>query len=204
MSPAASHLVSKQCVSFSAAVILVAAAHLFTLQARSSSRRAASTRVPRHHFTRLLAVHHCIKLLLTNFPVWNHAGRTWSPITSRGEHSGPADPSCSLSACCLDLHSLSPAPSTSHRTLLLCCPSRADPTQLSNTFHMTGLYSNSTHPHCRSPAGPRAVSQARLQLVLYGRSASLCRSLQRYHFPVVALFLLAPMSPSCHTHLRLL
>jgi hypothetical protein len=115
----------------------VAAAHFFTLQARPSSRRAASTRVPRHHFTRLLAVHHCAKQLLDNFPVWDHAGRTWSPIASRGEHSGPADPSCSLSACCLDLHSLSPAPSTSHRTILLCCPCRADSTQPSNTFHMT-------------------------------------------------------------------
>jgi hypothetical protein len=65
------------------------------------------------------------------------------------------------------------------------------------------LYSNSTHPHCRSPAGPRAVSPARLQLVSYGRSAFLCGSLQRYLFPVVARFLLAPMSSSCLTHLPL-
>jgi hypothetical protein len=65
------------------------------------------------------------------------------------------------------------------------------------------LYSNSTYPHCRSPAGPRAVSPARLQLVLYGRSASLRRSLQRYLLPIVAVFLLAPMSSSCLTQLCL-
>jgi hypothetical protein len=65
------------------------------------------------------------------------------------------------------------------------------------------LYSNSTHPHCRSPAGPTAVSPARLQLVLYGRSAFLYRSLQLSHFPVVALFLLAAISSSCLTHLPL-
>jgi hypothetical protein len=34
-------------------------------------------RVPCHLFTRLLAVHHCAKLLLDNIPVWEHAGRTW-------------------------------------------------------------------------------------------------------------------------------
>jgi hypothetical protein len=63
--------------------------------------------------------------------------------------------------------------------------------------------SNSTHPHCRSPAGPRAVSPARLRLVLYGRSASLCHNLPRYLFPILALFLLAPISSLCLTHLPL-
>jgi hypothetical protein len=66
------------------------------------------------------------------------------------------------------------------------------------------LYSNSTHPHCRSPAGPRAVSPARLQLVLYGRSAFLYRSLQLSHIPIVALFLLAPISSSPRSNMSLL
>jgi hypothetical protein len=66
------------------------------------------------------------------------------------------------------------------------------------------LHSNSTHPHCRSPAGPRAVSPARLPLVLYGRSAFLSRSLQRYLFPIVALFLLAMIPSTYSTHLCLL
>jgi hypothetical protein len=65
------------------------------------------------------------------------------------------------------------------------------------------LYSNSTHPHCRSPAGPRAVSPARLQLVSYGRSAFLRRSPYHYLFPIVALLLLAAISSSCLTHLPL-
>jgi hypothetical protein len=65
------------------------------------------------------------------------------------------------------------------------------------------LYSNSTHPHCRSPAEPRAVSLARLPLVLYGRSASLCHSLPRYLPPIVALLLLAAISSSRLTHLPL-
>jgi hypothetical protein len=136
-SSAASHLYFKQCGLLSAASILVAAAHLFTLQARSSSRRAASTRVPRHHFTRLLAVHHCAKLLLTNFPVWESCRR----------HLG-RPPCLAIRALAqrtqlypyprtgLVLRLLSPTPSTIHRTLLLCCPCRADPTQPSNTFHM--------------------------------------------------------------------
>jgi hypothetical protein len=34
-------------------------------------------RVSCHHFTRLLAAHHCAKLLLDNFPAWDHAGGTW-------------------------------------------------------------------------------------------------------------------------------
>jgi hypothetical protein len=33
-------------------------------------------RVPCHLFTRLLAVHHCAKLLLDTFTVWDHASRT--------------------------------------------------------------------------------------------------------------------------------
>jgi hypothetical protein len=63
------------------------------------------------------------------------------------------------------------------------------------------LSSNSTHPHCRSPAGPRAVSPARLQLVLYGRFAFLSRRLQRYLLPIVALFLLAMIPSTCLTHI---
>jgi hypothetical protein len=54
------------------------------------------------------------------------------------------------------------------------------------------LYSNSTHPHCRSPAGPRAVSLAPLQVLLHGSSAFLRRSPYHYLFPIVELFLLAP------------
>jgi hypothetical protein len=63
------------------------------------------------------------------------------------------------------------------------------------------LYSNYTHPHCRSPARPRAVSPARLQLVLYGRSAFLCHSLQQSLVPIVELFLPAPIRSPCRSHL---
>jgi hypothetical protein len=56
---------------------------------------------------------------------------------SRDEHSRAADPTCSLSGYWLALRSLSHLPSTSHRTLPLCCPCRADPTQPSDTFHVT-------------------------------------------------------------------
>jgi hypothetical protein len=138
MSPAASHLVLKQCVSFSAAVILVAAAHLFTLQARSSSRRVASTPESLVTFSRV-----CLPSIIASSccsPIFQFGimpAVLGSPFLSLDDHSGPADLFCSLSPHWLDLHSLSPAPSTIHRTLLLSCPCRADPTQPSNTFHMT-------------------------------------------------------------------
>jgi hypothetical protein len=80
--------------------------------------------------------------------------------------------------------------------------SRSDSTV--NHISHDRLYSDCTHPHCRSPAGPRAVSPARLQLVLCGRSAFLCRRLKLYLFPIVALFLFTPISSSRLTHLCLL
>jgi hypothetical protein len=60
-----------------------------------------------------------------------------SPSLSPDEHSRPADLTCSQIRALARLAPAFAPTSTSHRTLLLCCPCRADPTQPSNTFHMT-------------------------------------------------------------------
>jgi hypothetical protein len=138
MSPAASHLVLKQCVSFSAAVILVAAAHLFTLQARSSSRRVASTPSPLSPFhasacrpSLCQAAARQFSSLGSSRPYLGRPSRLAVSTLAQRTPLAPYPPAGSN--CAL----LSPAPSTSHRSLLLCYPCRADPTQLSNTFHVT-------------------------------------------------------------------
>jgi hypothetical protein len=123
---------------FSAALTFVAAAHFFTLQARSSSQRFAI--VP--SFLSPFHASACRPSLR------QAAARQYSSLGSCRPYLGrppclamstlaQRTPLYSISACWLDLRLLSHLPSTSHRTLLLCCPCRADPTQPSNTSHVT-------------------------------------------------------------------
>jgi hypothetical protein len=116
----------------------VAAAHFFTVQARSSSRRVASTPSPLSLFHASAcrpSLHQAAAHQFSSLgSCRSYLGRpsflsmiTLAQRTSLAPHF-PTGSNCAL---------LSPAPSTSHRTLLLCYPCRADPTQLSNTFHVT-------------------------------------------------------------------
>jgi hypothetical protein len=130
--------VFKQCDITSAALILRAASSILTLQACSSSRRVASTLSslsPFHASACRPSLRQAAARQYFQFGIMPAV--LGSPSLSGGEHSRAADPALSLSPHWLKLRLPSPAPSTSHRTLLLCCPCRADPTQPSNTFHMT-------------------------------------------------------------------
>jgi hypothetical protein len=141
-----------QCVLLSAALTSLAAAHISTLQARSSSRRVASTLSSSSYFHASA----CRPSLR------QAAARQFSSLGSRRPYLG--HPSC------LAMRTLAQRTSVA-RTLhepsnyssVLAVSSRSH----SSVRHISHdrLYSNSTHPHCRSPAGPRAVSPARLLLV---------------------------------------
>jgi hypothetical protein len=95
-------------------------------------------RVPCHLFTHLLcrpSLRQAAARQLSSLGIMPAA--YGSPSLSGDEHSRTADPALSLSPHWLGLRLPSPTPSTIHRTVILCCPCRADSTRPSNTFHMT-------------------------------------------------------------------
>jgi hypothetical protein len=123
---------------FSAALTFVAAAHFFTLQARSSSQRFAivpSFLSPFHASACRPSLRQAAARQYSSLGIMPAA--LGSPSLSGDEHSRPADPTLLHFRLLARLAPAFAPTSTSHRTLLLCCPCRADSTELSNTSHVT-------------------------------------------------------------------
>jgi hypothetical protein len=188
---------------FSAALTFVAAAHFFTLQARSSSQRFAivpSFLSPFHASACRPSLRQAAARQYSSLGIMPAA--LGSPSLSGDEHSRPADPTLLHFRL---LARLAPAVAStfhepSNSSAMLSVSSRSHSTVKHESRDR--LHSNSTHQLCCSPVGPRAVAPTRLQLSPYERSAFLYPSLQIHvHFPVVVSFLLALMSSLCFTHL---